>query len=339
MSIKPLAANRHFLTMNAPSIKTLLSSCFVIFAAAPAAGEPLALKLVDTDSAKLRIFQLRDDKGHGLDCLDVFQPAHDSSKSYYGVSHSLKKGAFSVHLSRSSDLKKWIHIRELDRHGSQATVHKTENGAFLMAYEKDAPNSCWLRLRHYPDLTALTAGKFDREFDIPRSLAPTAEGTPSFENVEMKNGDLTQSKITLRFHAYENAQVDQLAKGTLTNFKNWKASPSPKINTALKKLGGNGNLGDRSKFAWHNQTYYLQEVQGTRSDWGSWGIFLCDNDGFPLKRIAPITPGKSTAFSNPSVSALKDQKGNDLLVFTAFLHRKGSAPNEAGQMLLAFPVR
>jgi len=138
-------------------------------------------QLENTDTAKVRLFQLRDNKGHGMDCLEVFQVRERQKSGYYGVSHSLHDGAFSVHLT----------------------------------------------------------------------------------------------------YSYENAQVDQLAKGTLTNFENWKTSPSPIINTALKKLGGNGNLGDRSKFAWHNQTYYLQEVQSTRSDWSTWGIFLCDDDGFP----------------------------------------------------------
>jgi hypothetical protein len=296
----------------------------------------LIARLEDTDAAKT--FQLRDNKGHGLDCLDVFQAKKTKKSGYYGVSHSLKKGLLSVHLTHSADLRTWTHLAELDQHGSQATIHETPDGAFLLAYEKDAPNSCWLRLRHYPDLTALSKGKFDREFDIPRTLAPTAEGTPNFESVEMKNGDLNQSKITLRFHYYQNAQVDQLSQGTLTNFREWKASPSPKSNQALKNLGGKGNLGDRSKFQWRNKTYYLQEVQGTRLDWGSWGIFLCDHNGFPLKKINIQTPGKSKAFSNPSVSKVLGPDGKPLLILAAFLHSKGSAANEVGQMLSIFSL-
>lgn len=320
--------------------KTLASSLILLITATMEAKEPwepLCDKLANINQTQ--VFQLHDDKGHGLDCLDVFQAKNPEKTGYYGVSHSLKNGILSVHLTHSFNLKKWRHLAELDQHGSQATIHETADGAFLLAYEKDAPNSCWLRLRHYPSLSALIEGKFDREFDVPRTLAPTAEGTPSFETVDMKNGDLTKSKITLRFHYYQNAQVDQLARGTLTNFKEWKASPAPKINTALKKLGGNGNLGDRSKFQWHEKAYYLQEVQGTRRDWGSWGIFLCDQNGLPLKKINIQTPGKSTAFSNPSVTQVLDKDGNPILVLSAFLHSKGSLPTEAGQMLTVIESR
>lgn len=319
-----------------PSFPLLLGYLVLITSAIATepAWQSLVQKLENTDQSTLRSFQLRDDKNHGLDCLEVFQVG---KSGYHGVSHHLENGVFSIHLSQSTDLKNWVHLRELDQHASQATVHQTRDGAFLMAYEKDAPNSCWIRIRHYPDLASFTSGRHSHESDIPRTLAPTAEGTPSFEKVEIKDADPTKSQITLRFHYYKNARVDQLAHGTLTHFKEWKASPASTINQNLIQLGGHGNLGDRSKFTWKGSDYYLQEVQGTRNDWGTWGIFLCDDKGLPLKRVAPVTPGKSTAFSNPAVTTVKNAKGNNLLVFTAFLHRKGSAPNEAGQMLVMFP--
>lgn len=314
----------------------------LLFIAAPLlANEPAELiaGLEGATNPQTRVFQLRDNKGHGLDCLEVFQACHPKKPGYYGISHSLKNGVLSLHLTHSTDLHTWVHLAELDQNGSQGTMHQTADGAFLLAYEKDAPNSCWLRLRSYPDLAALSEGKFDSEYDIPRSLAPTAEGTPSFEKVEIKNGDLSQSQITLRFHYYQDAHVDQLARGTLTNFKGWKATPSAKLNQAFQKLGGKGNLGDRSKFSWQGQNYYLQEVQSTRLDWGSWGIFLCDQDGLPLQKIEIQTPGKSTPFSNPSVTKVLSPDGKPLLILSAFLHRKGSAPQEVGQILMAFPSK
>lgn len=296
----------------------------------------LSNRLENTKAAKLLIFKLCDNEGHGMDCLDVFQPRLTKNGTCFGVSHSLRNGVFSIHLSESTDFRNWRHIIELDRHGSQATVHETDDGTFLLAYEKDAPNSCWIRLRSYPDLNALRSGKYDHEIDLPRKLAPTAEGTPSFEQVDIKNGDLATSNIHLRFHYFKYARVDQLASGTLTNFKKWKATPSRKLNQAFIKLGAEGNIGDRSKFIWKEKSYYLQEVQGTRRDWGAWRLFLCDSNGLPLKRLNLKTPGNSTAFANAAVSRIKDQSGQDLLIFTAFLHSKGSSPPEAGQMLLTF---
>lgn len=294
----------------------------------------LANRLEDTNTANLLVFRLRDNEGRGMDCLEVFQPRSTNGATCFGVSHSLKNGVFSVHLSKSTNLKNWNHVIELDQHGSQATIHEADDGSFLLAYEKDAPNSCWIRLRSYPDLKALRSGKHDREIDIPRTLAPTAEGTPSFEKVEIKNGNLSTSTIGLRFHYYQRARVDQLAAGILTNFEHWKARPSRKQNDAFIKLGANGNIGDRSKFAWKGQTFYLQEAQGTRRDWGTWGLFLCDSEGLPLKKLDLRTPGQSRAFSNAAVSQVKDKDGQELLVLTAFIHAKGSSPMEAGQMLL-----
>lgn len=296
----------------------------------------LVKRLEDTNAAKLLIFKLRDNGGHGMDCLEVFQPRSKIGATCFGVSHSLKNGVFSIHLSESKDLKNWSHVIELDQHGSQATVHETDDGSFLLAYEKDAPNSCWIRLRSYPDLKALRSGKHDREIDLPRTLAPTAEGTPSFEKVEIKDGNMSTSTIRLRFHYYQRARVDQLASGILTNFEHWKARPSRKQNDAFIKLGADGNIGDRSKFAWKDQSFYLQEVQGTRRDWGTWGLFLCDSEGLPLKKLDLKTPGQSQAFANAAVSRIKGKDGRDLLVFTAFIHAKSSAPMEAGQMLLTF---
>ncbi|MFT4548235.1 MAG: hypothetical protein ACI8XO_001570 [Verrucomicrobiales bacterium] len=317
-------------------IKNLL--LFLVILVVPVAGESgggefLTDKLENTDKAQVRIFKLRDQAGRGMDCLEVFQPNNKHKEGYYGISHSLRNGTFAIHLSHSVDFENWRHLKELDQHASQATIHETSDGSYLLAYEKDAPNSCWIRIRVYQDLNDLKSGKFSREIDIPRTLAPTAEGTPSFEDVKISSKDFSKSEIKLRFHYFQNARVDQLAHGTLTDFNGWKAAPSKKLNAAIKELGGNGNLGDRSKFPWKGRTYYLQEVQGTRLDWGSWGIFLCDQNGLPLGKIRPRTPKQSSAFSNPAISRVKDANGNSLLVFTAFLHSKGSAPNEAGQML------
>ena len=67
---------------------------------------------------------------------------------------------FSVHLAHSTDLIKWSHIRRLDRHASQATIRETPSGGYLLAFEKDAPNSCWIRIRFYKDLEHLRSGEW-----------------------------------------------------------------------------------------------------------------------------------------------------------------------------------
>lgn len=292
---------------------------------------PLAEKLENLPQAELHRFSLHDNDGRSMDCLEVFQPT--GKTNLYGVYHTFRKGVFSVHLATSKDLRTWTHLLELDKHASQAAIHETADGTFLMAYEKDAPNSCWIGIRFYKNLDALTQGKFTLEHHIPRSLAPTAEGTPSFESVTIPNGDLSKSTIKVRFHFYENARVDQLASGTLTNFENWKANPSSKLNDTFKKLGGLGNLGDRDPFQWNGEKYYVQEIQGKVGDWGSWGIYLCDAEGNPLKKLALKTPKNATAFSNPSVTSIRLPNGQDKLIFSSFIHSRGTQPGEIGQLL------
>lgn len=300
------------------------------------AWRPLADKFEKIPEAEFSQFGLRDDKGRTMDCLEVFQPAGKSE--IYGVYHSLKDQVFSVHLARTKDLKKWTYETTLDSHASQAAIHETASGAYLLAVEKDAPNSCWIRLRHYPDLAHLLTGKHDREIDLPRTLAPTAEGTPSFDSVDIPNGDLSRSTIHLRHHFYREAKVDQLACGTLTGFKSWQTTPSTRLNQAFNKQGALGNLGDRDSFEWQGKTYYLQEAQKKSGDWTSWGIHLCDDQGLPLKKLEFRTPLGATAFANPSVSKIQlPGTRKTSWVFSAFIHGNGTHPSEKGQFLMILP--
>lgn len=299
--------------------------------ASGAEWEKLAKLFEDLTAAEMHQFGVRDNNGRTMDCLEVFQPA--GQPELFGIYHSLANGIFSIHLAKTRDLKTWTHLIAFDSQASQAAIHEAKDGGFLIAYEKDAPNSCWIRIRHYKDRAALVEGKFTGEFDIPRSLAPTAEGTPNFESVVLPGGDVSKSTIKLRFHYFRNARVDQLASGTLTNFKHWKAAPSAKLNTAFRKQGARGNLGDRDPFQWRGKTYYLQEIQKIAGDWGSWGIYLCDAEGLPLKKLAFKTPQNATAFSNPSVSSIRSSTGELKLVFSAFIHSHGTHPTERGQVL------
>jgi hypothetical protein len=314
------------------------SILLVILSVLPCRGEEwrlLAGKLEQVPEGKLSKFGLHDNEGRSMDCLEVFQPG--GKGDIYGVYHTLREQVFSVHLARSKDLKTWTYLATLDSHASQAAIHETDKGAFLLALEKDAPNSCWIRLVHYQDLAHLIAGRSGRQIDLPRTLAPTAEGTPSFESVEIPDGDLSKSTIKLH-HYYENARVDQLAAGTLTGFETWKSAPSPRLNQAFKKLGALGNLGDRDGFEWQGKRYFVQEAQGKGGNWGTWGIYLCDHLGRPLKKLAFQTPRGATAFANPSVGRVRlPGASKDVMVLIAFIHSRGTHPSEVGQFLMVLP--
>ena len=162
-------------------MRLILIIGFIVSPLCRAEWQELAEMLENIPQTEMHLFGLRDQDGRTMDCLEVFQPK--GQLELYGVYHTLKDGKFSVHLAKSQDLKTWEHVVELDQRASQASIHEVEDGSFFLAYEKDAPNSCWLKIRYYENLGALRKGVFKRAFDIGRSLAPTAEGTPSIESV------------------------------------------------------------------------------------------------------------------------------------------------------------
>lgn len=296
--------------------------------------ELLIHRLQSVSESELHVYKLKDDRGRGMDCLKVFQPAvAPQAGVYYGVYHNYQQGVLVSHLARSKDLVTWTHLVELDKNASQPAIHSCDNGGFLLAYEHDEPNSVWIRIRYYEDLAALIAGQFQRQCDIPRTLAPTAEGTPSFESVRLGNAGIASSEIELRFHYYWNMDVDQLASGTLTNFESWEAEPARDLNSAMREQDWRGNLGDRDKFHWKNQTYYLQEIQRIKGDWSSWRLGLCDAQGRLLQPLKIQTHQGSTAFSNPHITWVRDSNEQAKIVVTLFLHSNGNPPEERGVLL------
>lgn len=295
---------------------------------------PLIEQLESISQANIRIYQLKTDQRRRMDCLKVFQPdGVEFRGNYFGLYHRLDKGVFDVHLTKSSDLRDWQDIDKLDDHASQPTIHQCEDGRFLVAYEKDAPNSCWIRLRWYDRLGDLLACRFSREFDVARTLAPTAEGTPSIESVSMGEQGLDDSLIRLRFHYFKGVRVDQLASGTLTGFKAWQSEASETINKAFVSAGWRGNLGDRDRFNWGEKVYYLQETQKKRRDWSSWRIQLCDAHGMPIRQLQFRTNHGSKSFANPNVTWVTDGMHQRQLVVTLFLPSEGNHLREAGTLL------
>lgn len=286
--------------------------------------------LSDVRASQLHTYQAKDEKGMSMDCLKVFQT---EKGQYMGLYHGFHNGVFSVHLARSTDLLSWKHVVKLDDHASQATIWIADDDSYLIAYEKALPNSCWIRLRSYECLTKLSNGAFQDEYDIPRSLAPTAEGTPSFELVARRGNTLEHSEIRLRFHYYKDAHVDRLAQGTLRDFKAWDAQPLRQINAELISRGAHGNIGDRDRFEWKGESFYLQEVQFKRGDWSSWRVFLCDAEGMPIKQLPVKTHSGSVAFCNPNITWVTDAEGERKLVVTLFLPSEGSAHGEAGELI------
>ena len=209
--------------------------------------------LLDPRTADIYVAGARDHRNNSLDCLDVIAAPGGLGipGRYIGVYHTLIDNVFVSKLATSDNLTTWTHRADLDTHASQPTLASLPDGGFLLAVERDvatpvAGNN--LVVRHYASWAALTAGTF-REVSLPRSLAPTAEGTPAL-NVKRWNGP-DDSEIEITFHYFRNLDVDRQAAGVLTNFAaaSWAPQIDAVVNDLFAGLGTRGNLGDRARTA------------------------------------------------------------------------------------------
>lgn len=299
-----------------------------------AAVADLIERLGDVTNATAFRYGARDDRGAPLDCLKILELGPGD---YLGVYHALREKVFHLHVARSTNLFDWRRVATLDEHASQGTLWRGSNGVFLVAYERDTPRAANVRLRYYENLAALLAGNFSHEFDVPRTLAPSAEGTPSIERVAW-GGAPERSRIELRLHFYRDKKVDRAATGTLVGFTNWVAAPDPAINAPLEARGVAGNIGDRDRFEWGGRDYLLQEAQMRPRNWTSWRLFLFDAQTMDLWPVEVRTQRGSRSFANPTVTPLRNRQGAEVLAVTLFLPAQGSSPGEAGTLIYTVPV-
>ena len=321
-------------------IAVLLLCCALIcpesLRAAPApdaATARLISLLANVTNAPAHRYRATDDHGRTLDCLKIIEL---TPGDYLGVYHTLREREFQLHLGRSTNLLHWNHRAVLDQRSSQGALWQGPRGDFLLAYEVNVPKAVIIRLRHYANLDALLHARFDREIDLPRTLAPTAEGTPSFERVEL-NDDLATSRIDLRIHYYREMTVDRAARGTLLGFTNWTARIEPSIDRALEVHGVRGNIGDRDHVEFSGRKYLVQEGQLTPHDWTSWRVFLLDYAGTQAWPIPVQTHAGSRSFANPAVTRLRDATGKWCYAVTLFLPSQGNVRSEVGTLIYVVP--
>lgn len=319
----------------------LLLLCLALFVAGPLGGAPkidpvttrLVALLTNVPNATAHRYRATDEHGRTLDCLKIIELGPGD---YLGVYHTLRDREFQLHLGRSTNLLHWSHRAVLDQRASQGAIWHGPRGDFLLAYEVNVPKAVIIRLRHYANLDALLNARFDREFDLPRTLAPTAEGTPSFERVQLE-GDLATSRIDLRIHYYLEQKVDRAARGTLLGFTNWTARPDPEIDETLYGYGVQGNIGDRDEFRFAGRKFLIQEGQFRPGDWATWEIYLIDEADMNAVPLRVRTHGGSRSFANPNVTRLRDPAGKWCLAVTLFLPSQGNARGEAGTLIYVVP--
>ena len=296
--------------------------------------------LLDPRSADAFVARARDDLGRSLDALDVIAapPAQDVPGRYIGVHHTFLDGRFVTQLATSDDLTTWTHRADLDAHASQPTLATLPDGGFVLAFERDTPDAQYISrshivVRHYAGWAALAAGAFDRQAELPRTLAPTAEGTPAL-TVNSWNGP-DSSQIAISFHYLENIDVDRQATGVLTNFdpRSWAPQPDTAANSLFVGLGTRGNLGDRAELLFEGRRFQVVEAQSVKADFSTWRWYLHDRERNEARLLALRAPAGSYAMGNPTVRLLPGPVGQPLLFFSGFAFSEGAGPDEAGQFI------
>ena len=215
-------------------------------------------------------YALHDSVGNTMDTLKIIA---NPAGGYLGVYHR----GDEVQLATSADLLTWTFRVTLDGQATQPTMCTLPTGGFLTAVEfnNQVGSGGQLRLRHYPNISALLTGSFNREKTITRTLSACNEGTPSMISVSL-TPDIDHSVIDVAFHFQRDCDVDRQARGVLTNFSTWSAAADPGADNGLIAAAAvqgrivNGNIGDRDTAVFDNIRYSLHEMQYTKGDFGSW---------------------------------------------------------------------
>jgi hypothetical protein len=296
----------------------------------------LAGLLGDVRAAPAFRYDAHDSVGNRMDTAKVIP---SPTGGYLAVYHDHE----ICHLATSTDLMEWTHRAVTDDPATQPTIASTSDGGLLTAAEFNDGHGGRVRVRSWPTLEALAAGRPAREFLAPRTLSACNEGTPSVRRIGLDT-DLDSSWIELGFHYHRACRVDRQALGTLTGFRAWTAARYPELDAAVERAAATageqirGNIGDRDHLRYLGRNYDLIEAQGRRGDFASWRVYLYDRATGTAERLEVMTHGGSTAFANPTATMLRDPAGRDALMVSLFLPMEGAAPSEAGSLLYLVPV-
>lgn len=278
-------------------------------------------------------YDAKDSAGNRMDTVKIIV---NPTGGYLGIYHT----GDTVNLASSVDLLDWTFVRALDDEATQPTIKGLPTGGFLTAVEFNDQHGSGghARFRHYPSLSALYAGRFDRDTTAPRTLSRCNEGTPSIRSVSL-TPDIDHSVVEVALHYHRNCDVDRQAFGRLTDFTTWVTAADSALDDALiaaARAAGHrvrGNIGDRDSEVVAGVTYSLFEIQYEKGNFGSWRPYLQDGSTGEVSHLPITTHGGSTAFANPTLTAITAPSGLEAVVATLFIPTEGAAPGEAGELI------
>jgi hypothetical protein len=315
-----------------------LQATYVPVAHTTSPAQALTGIVEDVAAATGKRYQTRDNTGASMDGLKIVD---NPRGGYLGVYHTTE--AHRVHASRvatSPDMFTWTRRAVISPRASMPTIKVLSDGSVLIAEEADNNSSStssrtWLRVKHYPSVTALLSGRASRSIDLPHTLAPYvgAEGTPDIRTVRLR-GSIDRSTIVLGFHYLRKTdKVDRQARGVLTNLHSWRTQRLPERDAPIERLGVRGNIGDRDTVVLGGQRLALVEGQGTVGSFGTWDTYLYEDVHHTARRLNIRTNAGSTAFANPSISLVRAPSGAPAVVVTLFIPQEGAVGGESGELV------
>ena len=271
-------------------------------------------------------------------CMDTAKIIDNPRGGYLAVYHCLGNGVFRVYLGTSKDILNWQQVGMIDDYASQPTIFTTSTDGFIVAEEvtqRPGLSGNHIRFFYYNGLDDLLSNKKTAQFDAEKTLSQCNEGTPNIYSVNL-SPDINHSIISVGFHFHWNCDVDRIAKGTLTNFSSWSATPEDSMNSQLANFGLQGNFGGRDYVQIQGKSYNLQEAQGAKNDWSLWKVYLYDYSTQQFSLFNIHTANGSHSFANPKITIVTTPAGKSALAITSFIPSEGSATDEPPGALIYY---
>ncbi len=286
------------------------------------------------------------------DSMSVLDPIPDPQGGYLGVYHTAFRPPgdpfvnFRISLGYSADLIHWTRLEVIDPTGASMPTLRTIAGSsgFLLAYEKlTAHDSNVVRIRFYPTLSALLAGRFTAQRDLPRLFSPYNNGTPTILWAQW-HGSLYRSVIELGFH-YESAPKgsrgpDREALGILRRFRSWTARTDPVADAALDHQGLGGSHGDWRQFVFDGLRWRVYEGQTAYDDFGTWRVVLENPASSQMYSLALRMGSRTVAssFANPVARVEPGPNGQGPVLLVTMYLFAAPAQGQNGELVYYQPI-
>jgi predicted peroxiredoxin len=256
-------------------------------------------------------FDVKDDKGAGLDCPSIipYYPIIDGVRTYYSLYHSDIDGLMNVRLAKSTNLLQWTFVRIIISNADMpdvaivADTNGTDTEMILVAHEQwmssvthdngrmesISPSRIGFRLwKSAKDLVENVDPINVFVAPIKVGSDTQIEGTPNIYSATVSDDGFVSAYVGL--HYLNKVHVDRVANGLVSGIPSqyslidnplWFADGADAFNeqfSSYSTLGIMGNIGQRSAGNFKGISFMLQEanIKPRFNDitiWEAWRVF------------------------------------------------------------------